>query len=148
MRDTTEHHAAVLGLKAIVEDQQDTSDQEIFRIGDLAKEFGVTLRALRFYEDRGLLEPKRLGSTRIYSAEDRQRLKMILLSKRIGFSLVEIQEILKVHDAEDLTKEGLEVVLSKFKGQISVLMEQKSETERALEELSDTIKYLEEMVAN
>lgn len=133
------------GLKALVDDAHEMPDQEVFRIGDLAKEFGVTLRALRFYEDRGLLEPKRSGSTRLYSLEDRQRLKLILLSKRVGFSLVEIQEILSVHDSENVTKDSLEKILNKFKGQVSVLNEQKQETDRALLELSDTISYLEDM---
>ena len=133
------------GLKALVDDAHEMPDQEVFRIGDLAKEFGVTLRALRFYEDRGLLEPKRSGSTRLYSLEDRQRLKLILLSKRVGFSLVEIQEILNVHDSEHVTKDSIVNILNKFKGQVSVLNEQKRETDRALLELSDTIAYLEKM---
>lgn len=133
------------GLKALVDDAHGTPDREVFRIGDLAKEFGVTLRALRFYEDRGLLEPKRSGSTRLYSLEDRQRLKLILLSKRVGFSLVEIQEILSVHDSEHVTKDSFANILIKFKGQVSVLNEQKQETDRALLELSDTIAYLEKM---
>lgn len=133
------------GLKALVDDAHEMPDQEVFRIGDLAKEFDVTLRALRFYEDRGLLEPKRSGSTRLYSLEDRQRLKLILLSKRVGFSLVEIQEILSVHDSENVTKDCLANILNKFKGQVSVLNEQKQETDRALTELSETISYLEDM---
>ncbi|MBL1406694.1 MAG: transcriptional regulator [Hyphomicrobiales bacterium] len=133
------------GLKALVNDAHEIHDQEVFRIGDLAKEFGVTLRALRFYEDRGLLEPKRSGSTRLYSLEDRQRLKLILLSKRVGFSLVEIQEILSVHDSKNVTKDSIANILTKFQGQVSVLNEQKLETDRALLELSDAISYLEDM---
>lgn len=133
------------GLKALVDDAHEIPDQEVFRIGDLAKEFGVTLRALRFYEDRGLLEPKRSGSTRLYSLEDRQRLKLILLSKRVGFSLVEIQEILSVHDSENVTKDSIANILTKFQGQVAVLNEQKRETDRALLELSDAINYLEDM---
>lgn len=132
---------ATMGLKALVDDVKETPNQEVFRIGDLAKEFDITLRALRFYEDRGLLQPERSGSTRLYSLDDRQRLKLILLSKRVGFSLVEIQEILNAHDS----KGSVADVLIKFKGQVSVLTEQKDEAERALLELSDTIKYLEDI---
>src|ERR671929_1496623 len=61
-----------------------------FSIGDLAREFGVTLRALRFYEDKGLLTPRRIGQTRLYSRRDRARLKLVLMGKKVGFSLLEI----------------------------------------------------------
>ena len=138
-----QQQVSAAGLNALVEDMKNDFDQIVFRIGDLAREFGVTLRALRFYEDRGLLNPKRSGSTRLYSAEDRQRLKLILLAKRFGFSLVEIQEILAVHDNGTFSGECGENILAKFKGQISVLNEQRAELDRALEELDGTIAYLE-----
>src|SRR6476619_1475956 len=70
------------------------SEEEIYTIGDLSREFGVTLRALRFYEDKGLLSPAREGMTRLYSAQDREHLKLILKGKRLGFTLVEIDEAL------------------------------------------------------
>ena len=143
---TMQLQLSAAGLNALVEDMKDNSDRVVFRIGDLAKEFGVTLRALRFYEDRGLLNPQRSGSTRLYSAEDRQRLKLILLAKRFGFSLVEIQEILTVHDSDTFSRESSEKILTKFKGQISVLNEQRDELDRALEELDGTIAYLETML--
>jgi DNA-binding transcriptional MerR regulator len=62
-----------------------------YTIGDLAREFGVTLRTLRFYEDRGLLSPRREGLARIYDAQDRSRLAVILKGKRLGFTLTEIR---------------------------------------------------------
>jgi DNA-binding transcriptional MerR regulator len=134
------------GLEALVLDPQEDGGEGIFRIGDLAREFDVTLRTLRFYEDRKLLIPARAGSTRLYSAEHRQRLKLILLAKRVGFSLTEIEEILEVNDQESLSQDALNLLLAKFRGQISVLNEQKAETEKALRELDETISYLEEQL--
>ena len=65
-----------------------------YTIGDLAREFGVTLRTLRFYEDRGLLSPRREGTARIYDARDRARLSVILKGKQLGFTLTEIRALL------------------------------------------------------
>ena len=101
------------------------------------------MRALRFYEDRKLLIPARAGSTRLYSAEHRQRLKLILLAKRVGFSLTEIEEILKVNDQENLSAGSLKKLIEKFKGQVSVLSDQKHEIEQALKEVDETVAYLE-----
>lgn len=130
-------------LAALVRDAKDGSDEVVFRIGDLAREFGLTLRALRFYEDRKLLVPARSGSTRLYSAEHRQRLKLILLAKRVGFSLTEIEEILKVNDQEHLSDDALRKLIDKFKGQVSVLNAQKQEIEQALKEVDETVNYLQ-----
>ena len=63
---------------------------QVFTISELSTEFSVTTRTLRFYETRGLLDPKRRGQTRLYSRRDRARLKLILQGKRVGFSLTEI----------------------------------------------------------
>lgn len=130
-------------LGALVQDSKDSSSDAVFRIGDLAREFGLTLRALRFYEDRKLLIPARAGSTRLYSAEHRQRLKLILLAKRVGFSLTETEEILKVNDQEDLSDDALKELTARFKGQVSVLKEQKLEIEQALMDVDETVSYLE-----
>src|SRR5688572_31470451 len=75
---------------------------KLYTIGDLAREFGVTLRTLRFYEDRGLLSPRRDGTARIYSARDRDRLSVILKGKQLGFTLTEIRAML----AEDRVADG------------------------------------------
>src|SRR5690242_9080467 len=71
-----------------------TAEGDVYTIGDLSREFGVTLRALRFYEDKGLLSPAREGLTRLYSAKDREHLKLILKGKRLGFTLVEISDMI------------------------------------------------------
>ena len=138
-----QYQAISVGLAALVQDSKDNASEAVFRIGDLAREFGITLRALRFYEDRKLLTPARAGSTRLYSAEHRQRLKLILLAKRVGFSLTEIEEILKVNDQENLSAGSLKKLIEKFKGQVSVLSDQKHEIEQALKEVDETVAYLE-----
>lgn len=122
------------------------SEKEIFKIGDLAKEFSVTLRTLRFYEDRGLITPKRSGSTRLYSTNDRSRLKLILLAKRVGFSLIEIHELMEIYDLGDQNNWHLQLVLDKFKGQMSVLSNQKVELDKSMTELGEIIVSLEEML--
>ena len=74
-------------------------DHRTYSIRQLCREFGATARALRFYEDKGLLNPARKGQTRVYDARDRARLKLILRGRRIGFSLQEIQETLELDTA-------------------------------------------------
>ncbi|MEP7301609.1 MAG: MerR family DNA-binding transcriptional regulator [Caldimonas sp.] len=70
-----------------------------FTIGELAREFGVTTRAIRFYEDRGLLDPQRAGRNRIYSARDRTRLKLTLRGKRLGLKLSEVKELVDMYES-------------------------------------------------
>ena len=117
--------------------------KEIYRIGDLAREFDVSLRTLRFYEDRGLISPKRSGSTRLYSNEDRKRLKIIILAKNVGFSLIEIEALLKVYDDDD-TEQDVTYLVSKFKEQFSRLSSQKEELERSMDELGKAISFIED----
>ncbi|MDF2155383.1 MerR family DNA-binding transcriptional regulator [Vibrio sp. CAU 1672] len=71
---------------------------EKYKISDLAKEFDITTRSIRFYEDMGLIEPERRGNTRVYQRRDRIRLKLILRGKRLGFSLAEIRELFELYD--------------------------------------------------
>lgn len=109
-----------------------------FTIGDLAKEFGVSLRTLRFYEDKNLVNPRRDGMTRIYSRRDRARLKLILMGKRVGFSLKEIKDMLDLYDLKDGQSTQLKVALKRFNEQIALLERQKKDVEQAIEELTRT----------
>ncbi|MEM7214937.1 MAG: MerR family DNA-binding transcriptional regulator [Pseudomonadota bacterium] len=118
--------------------------REHFRIGDLAREFDVSLRTLRFYEDRGLLHPQRSGSTRLYSRSDRKRLKIILLIKSLGFSLVDIEEMLRLYDGDE-TNDGPDTILGKFAEQLKALQTQKSEIEKAISDIVNATKRIEEM---
>lgn len=122
------------------------SEDDVFKIGDLAKEFNVTLRTLRFYEDRGLMTPDRVGSTRLYSLNDRNRLRLILLAKRVGFSLIEIHELMEIYDLGDQNNWHLQLVLDKFRGQMSVLSDQKIELDKSMEELGEIVTSLEGML--
>ena len=137
--------SAQLMLEHLVESfaNNTAEKKEIYRIGDLAREFDVSLRTLRFYEDRGLISPKRSGSTRLYSNEDRKRLKIIILAKNVGFSLIEIEALLKVYDDDD-NEQDVTYLVGKFKEQFSRLSSQKEELERSMSELSKAISFIED----
>jgi DNA-binding transcriptional MerR regulator len=111
---------------------------EEFTIGDLAREFGVTLRALRFYESRDLLEPRRAGLTRFYSASDRARLALILKGKSLGFTLQEIREMLAQHGRQGEERGRLHFTLPQVEEQLVTLRQQKTEIETAIIELEQT----------
>lgn len=118
-----------------------------FTIGDLAKEFDVSLRTLRFYEDKNLIHPRRDGVTRIYSRRDRARLKLVIMGKRVGFSLKEIKEMLDLYDLKDGQSTQLKVSLKRFNEQIALLEKQKQDVEQAIHELSQTVSIVEGMLA-
>ncbi|WP_436642509.1 MerR family transcriptional regulator [Microbaculum sp. FT89] len=129
---------AVANARSEAEAQAGSIEQDhktVFTIGDLSREFGVTLRAIRFYEDKGLLNPRRQGMTRLYSRRDRARLKLILLGKRVGFSLVEIGEMLDLYDLKDGQTTQMKVALTKFDEQIAYLEAQRAEIDQALGDL-------------
>ena len=118
-----------------------------FTIGDLAKEFDVSLRTLRFYEDKDLIHPRRDGVTRIYSRRDRARLKLVIMGKHVGFSLKEIKEMLDLYDLKDGQSTQLKVSLKRFNEQIALLEKQKRDVEQAIGELSKTVMIVEGMLA-
>jgi len=108
---------------------------QTFTIGELAREFDLTTRAIRFYEDMGLLEPTRQGAggrTRVYSPRDRTRLRLILRGKRLGLSLVEAKEIIDMYDSPRDTT----VQLTKF---LEVLGKHRQQMEERMEDLQATL---------
>ncbi|MBM6582262.1 MerR family DNA-binding transcriptional regulator [Microvirga sp. BT689] len=107
----------------------------VYTIGDLAREFGVTLRTLRFYEDRGLLSPRRDGTARIYDARDRDRLSVILKGKQLGFTLTEIRAMVAEERSGNGPAMNLKLSLEQVEDQIRHLEQQKGEIEEALAEL-------------
>ena len=117
-----------------------------YSIGAMAREFGLTLRALRFYEDKGLISPRRRGLERIYGRRDRARLKLILMGKKIGFSLTEIREMLDLYDLRDGQVTQLRTALDKFRRQAVLLEQQKRDIETALEELNRTVSVVAGML--
>jgi DNA-binding transcriptional MerR regulator len=108
-----------------------------YTIGELAQEFDVTTRAIRFYEDQGLLSPTRNGQARVYSARDRVRLKLVLRGKRLGFSLGEIGEMLDLYDADPSEVGQLQYFVSKLDERRAQLNQQQQDILVTLKELDD-----------
>ena len=109
---------------------------ETYSISDLASEFGVTTRTIRFYEDQGLLSPKRQGSARIFSARDRVRLKLALRGKRLGFSIAEIRELFELYDISRDEQKQLEIFLVKLERRRALLEQQREDIEVMLNEIT------------
>jgi DNA-binding transcriptional MerR regulator len=118
-----------------------------FSIRQLCREFGVTARAVRFYEDKGLLSPTRQGQTRVFSARDRARLRLIVQGKRVGFSLGEIGAMLDLYDHKDNNAHQLAVSLSKFRAQIETLKVQREAVDTAIENLEKSCHWIEKRLA-
>jgi DNA-binding transcriptional MerR regulator len=110
-----------------------------YSISDLAREFGVTTRAIRFYEDEGLLRPGRSGRQRVYRTRDRVRLKLILRGKRLGFSLNEVGEIINMYDSNPGEAGQLRYFLEQIRQRRETLKQQYHDIDVTLQEL-DTIE--------
>lgn len=119
----------------------------VFTIRQLCREFGVTARALRFYEDKDLLHPRRRGQARVYAARDRARLKLIVRGKRVGFSLSEIRDLLDLYDRKDGGLLQMAVSLKRFRDQLEVLRRQREDVEAAIETLETGCAWMEERLA-
>ena len=108
---------------------------DLYSIGDLSREFGVTTRTIRFYEDQGLLSPTRNGQNRIYQGRDRVRLKLILRGKRLGFSLKEINKLIALYDAPEGEAGQLRSFIEKIRARRTELLVQKDDIAQVLDEL-------------
>ncbi|MBF0269370.1 MAG: MerR family DNA-binding transcriptional regulator [Alphaproteobacteria bacterium] len=106
-----------------------------FTISDLAREFNITTRAIRFYEDEGLISPKRDGQKRLYTQRDRVRLMLILRGRRLGFSLKEIAEIIDLYDREPGEQGQLRLFLAKIAERRQMLKQQQEDIKQTLSEL-------------
>jgi DNA-binding transcriptional MerR regulator len=121
--------------------------ERTFTIRQLCLEFKCTPRALRFYEDKGLLSPARQGLNRVYSYKDRARLQLILRGKRVNLSLAEIREILELYDKNDGGAAQNATALRKFRERIVTLERQGDDLDHAIEELRAASARLEESLA-
>ncbi len=110
--------------------------RDLFAIADLAREFGISTRALRFYEAKGLLSPERVGATRIFRRRDRARLILILRGKRLGFSLRDISDYLSLYDADRTSQVHLLA---------DMVQERLTALESQLQDLQTTISELREI---
>ena len=118
-----------------------------YSIRQLCREFDVTPRALRFYEDKGLLSPERRGMSRIYAARDRARLQLILRGKRVGFSLAEIAEMLALYDREDGGATQMASSLGRFRQRVAELRRQRDDLDKAIHELETGCAWIEQKLS-
>lgn len=109
------------------------------RIGDVARQFDLTLRTLRFYEDKGLLSPRREGSARLYSRKDITRLKLILLGRKAGFSLREVKQIMDLYDPANGNVRQYRVLVEKSQRQLVKLEKQRAMVDEAIGELKGAV---------
>ena len=114
-----------------------------FTISDLSNEFGVTARALRFYEDEGLIAPERRGTQRVYTHRDRARLAWILRGKRVGFSLGEIRQMIDLYDVGDGRRAQRQAAIDNSRARIALLETQKQDIDAAIAELTEFVGVLE-----
>jgi DNA-binding transcriptional MerR regulator len=117
------------------------------RIGELAKTYDVTLRTLRFYEDKGLLNPKRDGTTRLYTRRDVARLKLILMGRRVGFSLREVKQMIDLYDPSGSNSKQLKLALEKSEKQLGKLEKQRVALDEAISELAGAMEVVRSLLA-
>ena len=115
-----------------------------YSISELAREFAVTPRALRFYEDKGLLTPRRDGLNRVYSHRDRGRLQIILRGKRVGLSLIEIKEILDLYKVDQRVQ--AQTMLKSCKARVDALKQQREDVDDAIAMLGEYINEIEDFL--
>lgn len=120
--------------------------EKTFTITDLAHEFKVTARAIRFYEDKGLLHPSRQGMMRVYAKRDRARLQLILRGKRLGFSLAEIREMIDLYDLGDGRIEQLTVTLKRSRDRLRALEVQRQDIDEAITQLRQDVHILDDFL--
>lgn len=113
-----------------------TPADDIYTISELATEFSITLRSIRFYENQGLLTPQRRGTQRIFSRQDRARLKLILRGKRLGFSLTDINELFTLYDTRHNSVQNLQAMLNTIHNRQVKLQQQQADINILMMELN------------
>ena len=110
---------------------------DLFTVNQLAEDLGVTARAIRFYEAKGLIAPRRAGTTRVFDRRDRARLMLVLRGKRLGFSLASIREFLDLYDADRTQAAQLRLLLESTRERIRELESQRVDLDQTLRELRE-----------
>jgi DNA-binding transcriptional MerR regulator len=112
-------------------------DEKLYSVSQLAQELGITPRTIRFYEDKGLISPQRVGNNRVYTHRDRGRMIVILRGKRMGFSIKEIKEFLDLYVVDHSQVEQIQHLLKKVRSRITMLEDQLQAVQTSLKELRD-----------
>lgn len=118
-----------------------TINQKKYSISELSKEFDITTRSIRFYEDQGLISPTRKGQTRIYSQRDKVRLKLILRGKRLGFSLAETGRLFELYDVDKTSATQLSSMMT-------LITDKKSDLQQQLEDINAVLIELDDLESN
>lgn len=122
----------------------DSDSLDLYSIADLAREFGISTRAIRFYESKGLIAPERLGATRVFRRRDRARLILILRGKRLGFSLRDISDYLALYDAD--RSQQVNLLAEKVDERLQLLEQQLMDLQTTIAELHEIRKLARERV--
>jgi DNA-binding transcriptional MerR regulator len=110
---------------------------DLYSVTELAQELGITPRAIRFYETKGLIKPRRAGTTRVYTHRDRARMQLILRGKRLGFTLADIREYLDMYEVDPTKTKQVKLLLDKIERRIDELEQQREDLETTLLELDE-----------
>ena len=120
---------------------------ETWTITELAQEFDVTTRTIRFYEDKGLIAPERLKQRRIYHPRDRVRLQLVMRGKRLGFSLDEIQEMIDLYDADPTESSQLKMFIVKLRERRKLLQRQRNDINKVISEIREREQQCEKLLS-
>ena len=119
----------------------------LYTVTQLGRDLGLTPRAIRFYEDKGLIAPKRAGTTRVFTHRDRARMILIQRGKRLGFSLAEIRQYLDLYDADITQRAQLRHLLAGVTARLEQLLQQREALEQSIAELTDIRAQAERALA-
>ncbi len=122
----------------------DSQQNDLMRIGDVSEMFAVSLRTLRFYEDKGLITPQRNGVTRLYSRKDLGRIKLILLGRKVGFSLREVKQLIDLYEPGGANVSQMKATFEKGKRQLEKMKQQRLAIDEAIEELNNGMNQISE----
>ena len=122
----------------------DAQQNDLMRIGDVSEMFAVSLRTLRFYEDKGLITPQRNGVTRLYSRKDLGRIKLILLGRKVGFSLREVKQLIDLYEPGGSNVSQMKATLEKGKRQLEKMKQQRTAIDEAIDELHNGMSQISE----
>ena len=125
----------------------ESENRDLFAIADLAREFGISTRAIRFYETKGLLRPERVGSTRVFRRRDRARLILILRGKRLGFSLRDISDYLSLYEADRTQRAQVNLLVDMVDQRMEQLEQQLADLQTTIAELREIKKLASERLA-